>query len=337
MKSFLFFIFLFSVSCCAQAQQQYDSILAVTGNEIYSINMNTGNINLLCTTGNLYFFDIAQTPDGKIWGNTTSALYEIFPNGQTNYVGAVSIAGALVGLNDSTLLIDSSQYLLSINTSNASTRVIGYTGCFADGDLTWLGKNLYMIGRNAALDRCLIKITLDSNYSQILNVDTIRNAINPYNPITPALTSAYIDSVGYTLLAIPYDSTIYKIDTLDASYELLSHYPQLGQIAGASSMIFPPDPPKPPTGINEIGAGVIQVNAYPNPAMDDLSIVLENFEGEISDAELQLYDYTGRLTLQQNMHATKETVHLKSLPAGLYFLELKYHDQNIFSQKIIKQ
>lgn len=328
MKLFLFTFFFCLISFFSFAQQQHKTIWATTHTgDIYTITPDSCGYRFICSA-NQPFVDIAFTPDGRLWGNTSDSLFRIdTTNGHTIPIGQIpSGSNALLGMNDSTLLIDAFQYLYAIKTTNASTRLIGYTGYFADGDITWLGKDLYMMSMGV-----LVKIVLNSNYTSIVGIDStiIEHAI-----YTPGLTTAYIENLGYTLIALPGGDKIYKIDTALTAYQLKCTLPVLYTAFGASSFVFPPDPL--PVSVRDVTAPEIQFNLYPNPAREQVYISLQNFAGNTSEITLSLYDYTGSLLSEQQLKTAKESIDMSKHRPGLYFVRLYQKGKYIGGQKMIK-
>lgn len=339
MKHYLLFLLLLTaVSTHAQLDSTTTWIVTGGTGNIYTVDLNNCSMTYKVHTGkNLW--DIAHTPNGNLYGNSPDTLYQIYPNGLVRSIGAIPSGKGLVGLNDSMLLMDSLEYLVSIKTTDASTHLIGYTGIRVHGDLTWIGKNLYLIGdqylgNNTTGNGYLAKIRLNSDYNQVQHIDTFFiSPNNGYN--TPALTTSYLDSSGYSLVAFPGAYEKYRLDTSTGIFNLICNSAVPDSAWGASCKIFPPMSPS--TSVNEINAQAIPVTIYPNPARDYLHIALEGFQGRMSDVELQLYDHMGRLVLRQKMRLTKEKVNLKDLPTGIYLIKLKYYKQDIVTQKLIKQ
>lgn len=330
MKWFLctFFFCLISLSLFSQQDKPIWISTGLTGN-IYAINLNNCTAHFVCATGK-NFYDIALTPNGKLWGRTQDSLFRIdTTNGYTTPIGRVPIGNSLVGLNDSTLLIDSLQYLYAINTFNASKKLVGYIGYVADGDLTWLGKDLYMVGQGF-----LVKIILNETYANIQGITTkALPATNAYN--TPALATAYISGLGHeTIIALPGNVDVYSVDTSNAAYNQVCSNNGADSSWGGASMTFPPDPP--PVSVRDIMATEIQFSLYPNPASGQVYISLQNFEGNTSDITLSLYDYTGRLLLQQELNSLQKTIGLADFRPGMYFIRVYWKGQCLGSQKMIK-
>lgn len=79
------------------------------------------------------------------------------------------------------------------------------------------------------------------------------------------------------------------------------------------------------------------LNLFPNPATDKVYLELANLQGKPEQAEVQLFNYTGRLLKQQKLKSTQETIDLAPYPPGLYLVRLRYKGQDTGVHKIIKR
>jgi hypothetical protein len=62
------------------------------------------------------------------------------------------------------------------------------------------------------------------------------------------------------------------------------------------------------------------VNVYPNPAKDDVTIEIKN--AQQSNYNLQIFNGLGSSILQRNISNNKITIQKGSLPAGIYFYQV---------------
>lgn len=327
MKKYLLFVWLLlSSACVAQAQQDSSTIwISTAGGNIYTLNVNTCSAQLYCSTGKP-FLDIALTPDGNLWGNTQDTLYRIYPNGVTTPVGKIPPSAALVGLNDSTLLIDSMAYLLAVKTTNTDTRILGFISFNADGDFTWMGKDLYMVAQSY-----LIKIILNDDYYSIQQIDSIRLDSSAY--YTPGLATAFLDTSGWRLIGLPGNIEIYSIDTLNGHYYELCNNPETDTAWGAASMVFPPTPS---TSIKAISKEAVQVYVYPNPTTANIYFALKSFNGDISKMSILFYDMNGKKLNGFPMSSREKQITLENFAPGTYIIKLKYGKKCIYTSTIIK-
>jgi len=76
-----------------------------------------------------------------------------------------------------------------------------------------------------------------------------------------------------------------------------------------------------------------EVNMYPNPVTDKLNIRLTNLH---TAATIQLYNSFGAIILVKKLTNSTTTVSMKSLPSGIYFVQVG-DGKNILQKKIIKE
>lgn len=72
------------------------------------------------------------------------------------------------------------------------------------------------------------------------------------------------------------------------------------------------------------------VTVYPNPAQDVVSFVLE------SDAQVSVYDVTGRVVIDMNMTAGESSCQIGGLENGVYFLNVRYADGKTEVARFVK-
>lgn len=87
------------------------------------------------------------------------------------------------------------------------------------------------------------------------------------------------------------------------------------------------------TGMNKLQTSTTAFTLYPNPATDKAYISLSNPKPLPPGIRAELYDYTGRLLLQQALDATA-TIDLHNIHPGMYMIRLYQRDQYLGSQKI---
>jgi len=75
------------------------------------------------------------------------------------------------------------------------------------------------------------------------------------------------------------------------------------------------------------------INLQPNPVSTQTKITLPQ---TWQQANLSLYDLTGKLLIQKNNYTNNQTINISHLPKGNYFLKLNYKDEVVF-EKLIKQ
>jgi hypothetical protein len=78
----------------------------------------------------------------------------------------------------------------------------------------------------------------------------------------------------------------------------------------------------------------LQLNAYPNPTSDYISLTIDN--KVFSNGSLQLYDINGKLIESKKIIASVEKISLASLPSATYFLKVTIDDKEVKTFKIVK-
>ncbi len=88
------------------------------------------------------------------------------------------------------------------------------------------------------------------------------------------------------------------------------------------------------TALNETVNNAIPVQIYPNPVTRQVTIETTNIEFQT----IELFDYQGRLVLQQNKITDNNVIqiNLSSMSSGLYLLKLTT-EEGVVSKKIVKQ
>lgn len=321
---FLFSWMLLLTFCKMHAQEGLPVLVSTTTGNIYEININNCTSRFICAT-HKQLFDIAFTPDGRLWGNTIDSLFRIdTTNGSLMPIGACLGSSALVGLNDSLLIIEHVKNLYSIKNTDASIKLIGNFGCNGtDGDFTWYHNNLYVTCHGN-----YIRIKFDSAYTSIADVSIINDSMDLISIEFPGLATVYSNNFENKLLAFAsYGSGIdlYTLNTDDTFYQIHCFgIVDTGSVYGATSMVFPIIPPIQPNSIAPINNRTSQFLLYPNPATDKIFIGL-NDNRKNEDITLTIYDYLGRLVLQRQIQSKKEEINLKDYDAGLYHVQLIDH------------
>lgn len=85
------------------------------------------------------------------------------------------------------------------------------------------------------------------------------------------------------------------------------------------------------TGINAI-AGSNELKLFPNPAVDEMTIVSTK-----AIASISIYDFTGKLVKIIEMNGLQETVNVKDLAQGLYTLTVIMQDHSQATLKVVKE
>lgn len=86
-----------------------------------------------------------------------------------------------------------------------------------------------------------------------------------------------------------------------------------------------------PVGINEINSGVLAI--YPNPATNMVYVELES---NIPAQSVKVFDFTGRLVMEQNVSASSIKMDISSLNNGMYLLQV-VTAKGTSTHKVVKQ
>lgn len=78
----------------------------------------------------------------------------------------------------------------------------------------------------------------------------------------------------------------------------------------------------------------LNMQAYPNPTTDYLTLKVDNFQ--LSTLSFRLYDITGKLIENKKITSTIETICLENLPSAAYFLKVVNNNKEVKTFKIIK-
>jgi len=291
------------------------AILAVvSGGDLYSYDLTNCTKQLIGLTAQS-FGDIAFTPNGKLWGINNSAIYSIDPiTANATLIGNSGMdAVSLVGLNDTTLLVESGMKLYKINTNTAQSTYIDTIGYQAFGDLTWYDDHLYMV---TSLGQ-IIKMVLNSNITDILSVTPIGNSLPTCEgAVTAAFVDNYHSIVGFNGL------DLIKICQIDGSFELLCSNINSSRAFGAASIrLVTQDPPPSSctksTGLENISSDNLY-SIFPIPTANKLNIRVENAQ----EFNFNIYNTLGQLVKSGNLVKSTTTIYIDELINGIYFIEL---------------
>jgi hypothetical protein len=79
----------------------------------------------------------------------------------------------------------------------------------------------------------------------------------------------------------------------------------------------------------------VNMQAWPNPATDFLTLTIGNME--FSTMNFQLFDISGKLIESKKIASTTETIRMENLPCATYFLKVTNNNKAIKTFKIIKK
>ena len=88
------------------------------------------------------------------------------------------------------------------------------------------------------------------------------------------------------------------------------------------------------SGLEEAQRINLVLSAYPNPAIDNIILKVENYK--IENLTYQLYDISGKLLLNQKVVSTETSILMEILSNGSYFLKVSNINEELKTIKIIK-
>jgi photosystem II stability/assembly factor-like uncharacterized protein len=152
------------------------------------------------------------------------------------------------------------------------------------------------------------------------------------------------DTVGFIAGGGSPDSSYIK-KTTDGGNTWFTH--PLNLTYGMSSLFFPSDSIGYCVGtsgtiVKTINGGVLKVESYgmdnsillyPNPVNDLLHVYIDN---QLSNAELFLYDLSGKIYLSKQLTTEDSKINLNDLKPGTYIIQIT-SDNSIFIEKFLKQ
>jgi hypothetical protein len=199
---------------------------------LYAVNVHNCTKTLIGPTWK-YLFDLAQTPDGRLWSISENKIYQISTsNGSLTYIDTTYVWGNnLVALDDSLLLTESNSKLYSININNGHTKLIGDIGIWADGDITWYNDELYMTTP-------VVRIDLNANHTAVINVTPVSSGV----PMCWASTTDLFN-INQNYIVGFNETDVYQICPIDGSYQMLCPSLILHPLDAASVRLPAQNPP----------------------------------------------------------------------------------------------
>ena len=88
------------------------------------------------------------------------------------------------------------------------------------------------------------------------------------------------------------------------------------------------------TAIDEKEIAGFEINVFPNPASDYLSV--EVITDKQKDLEISLFDLNGKIILQKQMTGNKQTVNMQNYSPATYILKVTENNENLKTYQIIK-
>lgn len=88
-------------------------------------------------------------------------------------------------------------------------------------------------------------------------------------------------------------------------------------------------------GTDDISVSNITISVYPNPASDQMILLVKDFD--LSDLSFQLLDMQGRTVHIQKIRNNQTRILMNNLPVATYFVKVTQGNRNIKTFKIIKK
>ncbi len=86
-----------------------------------------------------------------------------------------------------------------------------------------------------------------------------------------------------------------------------------------------------------IANGTIEVKAFPNPVVSDLTIIITDALVSKSVYEIQLFDLLGKKVFSQIFSVNQNIINLDGITAGTYVLYVQKNRSPVLQEKLIKQ
>lgn len=290
---------------------QFPVFATIAGGDLYAFDFQNCSRRFIGSTG-YGFGDIALTSDGWLWGIVSGEIYRIdTATAVATLVGQSGVQGvSLAPLNDSILLCEYQQVLYGIRTADASAFVIDTVGYQADGDLTWLNDDLYIVSSMGGI----VRIQFNSNQTAI---DSVIYLIDQPLVCEGAVTLIY--PTGQRFLFGFCGADLVRICWQDASSKVLCPNLNPGGTPGAAALRLSTQP------LNFIacnGATVYReepkiTGLHPNPANDLLHVSLSSMEPQ----PYMISNLLGQVLRSGTLLTGENRIDLRYLPEGSYLLQ----------------
>lgn len=141
-------------------------------------------------------------------------------------------------------------------------------------------------------------------------------------------TKDLVPAATYTFFKIPFSAGLppdtIRIDAMSSNW----NSPVLGSVLYLDNLYLKSQP----LGIKNLQFITSQINVYPNPVKDLLTIDCNTV---FSPKEFVLYNSIGEMIISGSNISNLVHVNMKDLPDGIYFLQLK-NDKMVITKKVVK-
>lgn len=228
--------------------------VSLANNDLVFADMQNCTYQTICNTG-LSMFDIAITPNETLYSTDGKKVYLIDKSNCSNilitptpvtdtFVNMGQWINSLVALDDNFLFAASTDALLyKIDVNNGLSWIIDTIKVDVNdsisywyssgGDLTWYKNNLYL----ATAGNELVKIVLDNNYNQIIDIELIGQMNTPFSSIYGTLTIGDANCQEDNLKVLGFENRdIYLVNPETASLQMLCSNLFNDNVYGATSL-----------------------------------------------------------------------------------------------------
>lgn len=302
--------------------QMYVSSINMENSEIvgkvYSIDLNCQSTYLAMGM----YLDLALTPDGHLYGNTSDALYEI--DTQTGEVTQIGVPGqtyitgnSMVAMDNSSILsISLTGQLQKFDLNSLITTSLGLTGFLPQGDVVWYDDALYF----TASGGLLIQITLNNTLTAISGVTQLNSDSNPLPDIQGMITAS-LSGEPNRLIGFSLNNT-YKICHLDGSFEELCTH-GLGKVIGADATRLTVQT-EPITVCSQLNTSEIEESwlTFRNPINHSEPLTISISPNREFPVEIVIFDIQGKEFIKQKCYSENFEMNIENLSSGLYFIKV---------------
>lgn len=237
------------------------------------------------------------------------------------------------------------QPVFSITTSPVDSMTLGQADPF-----TFIHPTSYLVNESAATLTLYWQLITDSTFYpgdwsffgiadnflvRAPSSGVFQHAVQLTAPIAPGDSSVMKLLVNVPVTSPNGGGGLYKIKVFDSLQTQVDT--MVYRICKGVGCIFPAYRTGEGTGANNLDIDKAAVSLYPNPAAGRVYVRLRDVTLKPGDVTLMLYDYMGRLVLQQKLSASKEDINLRGYSPGVYLIKLYNKNKYLGGQKIIKQ
>lgn len=122
------------------------------------------------------------------------------------------------------------------------------------------------------------------------------------------------------------DDVVYALLPYDASSNVLT-------CTNVAAKMTSKDPKTLEDNIESENDNLVNFRIYPNPAKDELMVVLNGFE---DNTTIHVYNSNGRILLTKQFNSASGKIDISNLPKGIYFIKIQDEQNHVKFMKLIK-